>query len=174
MRNFQIRLPLDFLAGTNHEGENIDFHALRHTYGAWLTMTGSHPKVVQTAMRHSSITLTMDTYGHLFPGQEADAVVRLWEMLGDPADALRATGTDNQAAEPPGPAQRHAQRAGRETPRLAATDCEQEGESSLQDKSPKPVLVTGLGDDVPPGAAPCVSSGGGTRTPDTRIMIPLL
>ena len=137
-------------------------------------MTGSHPKVVQTAMRHSSITLTMDPYGHLFPGQEADAVVRLWEMLGDPADALRATGTDNQAAEPPGPAQRHAQRAGRETPRLAATDCEQEGESSLQDKSPKPVLVTGLGDDVPPGASPCVSSGGGTRTPDTRIMIPLL
>ncbi len=169
-QEYARRQHSDFLASTNHEGENIDFHALRHTFGAWLTMTGSHPKVVQTAMRHSSITLTMDTYGHLFPGQEADAVGRLWEMLGDPADALRATGTDDQAAEPPG----HAQRAGRETPRLAATGCEQEGESSLQDKSPKPILVAGLGDDAPPGAAPCVSSGGGTRTPDTRIMIPLL
>ena len=55
---------------------------------------------------------------------------------------------------------------------LAGTN--HEGESSLQDKSPKPVFVAGLGDDVPPGAAACVSSGGGTRTPDTRIMIPLL
>jgi hypothetical protein len=32
-------------------------------------------------MRHSSITLTMDTYGHLFPGQEADAVAKLPSMF---------------------------------------------------------------------------------------------
>ena len=44
-------------------------------------MTGAHPKVVQTVMRHSSITLTMDTYGHLFPGQEADAVAKLRNIL---------------------------------------------------------------------------------------------
>lgn len=36
-------------------------------------MTGTHPNVVQSVMRHSSITLTMDTYGHLFPDSEADA-----------------------------------------------------------------------------------------------------
>ena len=28
-------------------------------------------------MRHSTITLTMDTYGHLFPGDEAEAVDKL-------------------------------------------------------------------------------------------------
>jgi hypothetical protein len=39
-----------------------------------------HPKVVQTIMRHSQITLTMDTYGHLFPGQAAEAV--FGHMLG--------------------------------------------------------------------------------------------
>ncbi len=33
--------------------------------------------MVQQVMRHQSITLTMDTYGHLFPGQEADAVDRM-------------------------------------------------------------------------------------------------
>ena len=45
----------------------------------------------------------------------SEAVGRLWEMLGDPADALRATGTDNRAAEPPGPAQRHAQHLNKKT-----------------------------------------------------------
>ena len=46
-------------------------------------MTGAYPKVVQQVMRHQSITLTMDTYGHLFPGQETDAVGRLRQMQAD-------------------------------------------------------------------------------------------
>jgi len=82
----------DFLADVSNDGEVIDFHSLRHTCGAWLAMTGAHPKVVQTVMRHSTITLTMDTYGHLFPGQEADAVARMREMLVEPAETMRATG----------------------------------------------------------------------------------
>ena len=41
-------LASDFLLPTNHSGESLDFHALRHTTGAWLSMTGAHPKVVQT------------------------------------------------------------------------------------------------------------------------------
>lgn len=67
----------DFLSVKNHSGQELDFHALRHTCGAWLAKAGNHPKVVQTIMRHSSITLTMDTYGHLFPGQEAEAVAKI-------------------------------------------------------------------------------------------------
>ena len=84
----------DFLTAENHEGEILDFHSLRHTCGAWLAMTGAHPKVVQTIMRHSTITLTMDTYGHLFPGQEAEAIARFPDMLGEGPIQLRATGTD--------------------------------------------------------------------------------
>jgi hypothetical protein len=77
----------DFLTVGNHEGEILDFHALRHTCGGWLAMNGAHPKAVQAVMRHSTITLTMDTYGHLFPGQEAETVARLPEMLsGKPGD----------------------------------------------------------------------------------------
>ena len=71
-QEYAQRQQSDFLTDTNHEGEVIDFHSLRHTCGAWLAMTGVYPKVVQQVMRHQSITLTMDTYGHLFPGQEAD------------------------------------------------------------------------------------------------------
>jgi integrase len=55
------RQESDFLAVENHEGEALDFHALRHTCGAWLAKAGNHPKVVQTIMRHSTMTLTMDT-----------------------------------------------------------------------------------------------------------------
>jgi hypothetical protein len=53
--------------------------------------------VVQAVVRHASITLTMDTYGHTFPGQEADAVVNIPSILGEgaaTAEVLRATGTD--------------------------------------------------------------------------------
>ncbi len=62
-------------------------------------MQGAHPKLVQTVMRHSSITLTMDTYGHLFPGQEAEAATNMAELLAEqvptPEFAL-ATGTDDK------------------------------------------------------------------------------
>ena len=36
-----------------------------------------------------------DTYGHLFPGQEAQTVGRLPDMLGDDDKSMRATGTEN-------------------------------------------------------------------------------
>lgn len=76
------RKETDFLCERNHEGEVLDFHSLRHTCGAWLAMAGAHPKAVQAIMRHSTIVLTMDTYGHLFPGQEAETISRLPSMMG--------------------------------------------------------------------------------------------
>ena len=85
----------DFLARTNHNGEVADFHALRHTCGVWLSMSGVHPKVVQTVMRHSSITLTMDTYGHLFPGQDADVVAGMPSMFAPPPERLATTEADD-------------------------------------------------------------------------------
>lgn len=63
-----------FLRPTDARGHTLDFHSLRHTCGAWLAMRGVQPKVIQSVMRHSSITLTLDTYGHLFPGAERDAI----------------------------------------------------------------------------------------------------
>ena len=55
------------------------FHALRHFYASWCINRkedgglGLPPKVVQERMGHSAITMTMDTYGHLFPrGDDAE------------------------------------------------------------------------------------------------------
>jgi integrase len=54
-------------------------HALRHWYASWCINRkedgglGLPPKTVQERMGHSSITMTLDTYGHLFPrGDDAD------------------------------------------------------------------------------------------------------
>ena len=106
----QRREQADFLAAETAEGQHLDFHSLRHTCGAWLAMAGEHPKTVQAVMRHSSITLTMDTYGHLFPGQEAEAVGKLPKMLAAPAEprAQKATGTMDATAEGAADAQQRA------------------------------------------------------------------
>jgi len=54
-------------------------HALRHFYASWCINRkedgglGLPPKVVQERMGHSTITMTMDVYGHLFPrGDDAE------------------------------------------------------------------------------------------------------
>ena len=80
------RLKSDFLLERNQAGETLDFHSLRHTCGAWLAMSGCHPKDVQAVMRHQSITLSMDTYGHLFPGQVANAVKNFANLLPNQGD----------------------------------------------------------------------------------------
>lgn len=68
------KIAKDFLKPTNALGHVLDFHSLRHTCGAWLAIAGVNIKVIQKVMRHSTITLTLDTYGHLLPGAEQDAV----------------------------------------------------------------------------------------------------
>jgi integrase len=48
-----------------HEG--LRFHDLRHTCAALLIAQGAHPKEIQERLGHSTIRLTFDRYGHLFP-----------------------------------------------------------------------------------------------------------
>jgi integrase len=150
------RVESDFLGEKNHEGEFLDFHSLRHTCGAWLAMTGAHPKAVQSVMRHSTITLTMDTYGHLFPGQDAATVARLPNMMGSEPIALRATGTDGPAAFrlplkdgdfAPGSARKsaaHAQQLGRDLVPDHATGCDGEAPPPRNGTSPNSLRVAGL------------------------------
>ena len=47
-------------------------HALRHFYASWIIEQGFSPKKCQTLLGHSSIQMTFDTYGHLFPDPEDD------------------------------------------------------------------------------------------------------
>lgn len=82
----------DFLRSIDSEGERLDFHSLRHTCASWLIRSGADIKTVKTIMRHSDIRLTMDRYGHLFPGSEAAAVERMRGVFTQPTE-LKKTGT---------------------------------------------------------------------------------
>ena len=51
----------------------ITLHEARHTYASLLIAAGVNSKAVSTYMGHASITITLDRYGHLMPGNEAEA-----------------------------------------------------------------------------------------------------
>ncbi len=44
------------------DGCLVHIHALRHSFGTHLSKAGVTPRVAQAAMRHSDISLTMNTY----------------------------------------------------------------------------------------------------------------
>jgi integrase len=51
----------------------IGLHECRHTFAALLIAAGVNPKALSTFMGHASISITLDRYGHLFPGSEDEA-----------------------------------------------------------------------------------------------------
>ena len=55
-------------------GLNTKFHDLRHTHVVMLLKKGVHPKIVQERLGHSSITVTMDTYSHVLPSMQEEAM----------------------------------------------------------------------------------------------------
>jgi len=81
--------------------DGLRIHDLRHTAVALWIAAGANPKEVSARAGHSSVSFTLDRYGHLYP--EADAALR------DRLDALYGTA---QAA-PTSPVVRLARRAGR-------------------------------------------------------------
>ena len=65
-------------AGVNR----VRFHDLRHTHVALLIAQGEHVKVISERLGHSSISITMDRYGHLFPSLNRSAADKFDEALG--------------------------------------------------------------------------------------------
>lgn len=57
------------------------FHDLRHTFATLHFSKRVHPKVVQEAMGHSSITETMDRYSHYIPSLGEAAARQLGELF---------------------------------------------------------------------------------------------
>jgi len=60
---------------------DIRFHDLRHTFATLMLQNGEHPKVVQEMLGHATIAITMDTYSHVLPNMQRDAVDRLEVLL---------------------------------------------------------------------------------------------
>ena len=72
---------------------SMRFHDLRHTCASLCIALGAHPKAIQERLGHSSITVTLDRYGHLFP--------KLDEALTDRLDELHRDAAATTASAPP-------------------------------------------------------------------------
>jgi integrase len=61
---------------------DISFHDLRHTFASiMLYEWGASPRMVQEALGHASIKITMDTYGHLLSTSQPDEIRRIEALL---------------------------------------------------------------------------------------------
>lgn len=65
-------------------------HDLRHTAVALAIAAGAHPKAIQARMGHSSIQVTLDRYGHLFPDIDTSLAAGLDGMRSDATPRPRA------------------------------------------------------------------------------------
>ena len=59
----------------------LTLHECRHTYAAFMIAAGINAKALSTYMGHSTITTTLDRYGHLLPGNETHAANLLETLL---------------------------------------------------------------------------------------------
>ena len=61
--------------------DGVRFYDLRHTFATLMFELDAKPKVVQEMLGHSSIGTTMNTYTHLIPNMQKEAVDKLQERL---------------------------------------------------------------------------------------------
>jgi integrase len=59
----------------------IRFHDLRHTWTSLLIDQGENIKYIQNQIGHSSIKITLDTYGHLLKDVNKEAAKRLGNVI---------------------------------------------------------------------------------------------
>lgn len=76
----------------------IRIHDLRHTAASLLLQWGTHPKVVQELLGHSTIAITLDLYSHTVPAlhrqaaQQFDQLFRASTSSTDAAQGAAAPG----------------------------------------------------------------------------------
>jgi integrase len=79
-------------AWTAAELTPIGLHECRHTCASIFIAAGVNAKALSSYLGHSSITITLDRYGHLMPGSEDEAVALVDAYL------ERSTGTETGAS----------------------------------------------------------------------------
>jgi len=60
----------------------LRFHDLRHSAATLLLAQGVHPRAIMELLGHSSITVTMNTYGHVLPAMMRNAADKMDAILG--------------------------------------------------------------------------------------------
>ena len=59
----------------------IRLHDLRHTHATLLLQAGVNPKIVSERLGHHSVAFTLDTYAHVLPGMQSEAIKRLSDLV---------------------------------------------------------------------------------------------
>jgi integrase len=57
--------------------DRITLHEARHTYASYMIAAGVNAKSLSEYMGHANISITLDRYGHLMPGNEDEAASML-------------------------------------------------------------------------------------------------
>ncbi|EIW19496.1 MULTISPECIES: tyrosine-type recombinase/integrase [Pelosinus] len=58
-------------------------HTLRHTFVSQMISAGNNIKLISEIVGHANINITMDTYGHLIPGDASKAIEALSKQMDD-------------------------------------------------------------------------------------------
>jgi integrase len=59
--------------------EGVRFHDLRHSHVSLMIRQGGYPKTISDRIGHSTISTTMDIYGHLFSDTQREAALKFEE-----------------------------------------------------------------------------------------------
>jgi integrase len=70
----RVMFMLSLKAGMRAKKPKYGMHSLRHAAASLFIEQGFSPKRIQALMGHSTIQMTFDTYGHLFPAADDDRV----------------------------------------------------------------------------------------------------
>lgn len=77
--------------------KGLRVHDLRHTAVAILISQGVHPEAIKRFLGHSSIMVTMDIYGHLFPSDQETLADALDDAFVQSQTDKRRTKTDKNS-----------------------------------------------------------------------------
>jgi integrase len=76
-------------------GDVLRPHDLRHTCASLHIRCGTPPKVLSAMLGHASVAITLDRYGHLYPGDVHTYVDRLGDVaISARADYMRTRASD--------------------------------------------------------------------------------
>lgn len=59
----------------------VRFHDLRHSHASLLFAAGTHPRVVQERLGHSTVGITLDIYSHCLPTMQTEAASKMDAMF---------------------------------------------------------------------------------------------
>jgi integrase len=67
----------------------LRFHDLRHSAATLLLAQGVHPRYIMELLGHSTISLTMNTYGHILEEMKRETARQAHALFNRPADQVR-------------------------------------------------------------------------------------